>query len=93
MSALWPVATCRGDGSLESRKDCGVKPPKAKAATGRRTPNYRQECLSYFSTVTFFMKPQSPLASTLMFPTFFCAMTMFAWYHNGKTGTSRVTIS
>jgi hypothetical protein len=37
-SALWPVPTCRGLVMVEFISATGVKPPQAKAATGRRTP-------------------------------------------------------
>ena len=37
-STLWPVATCRGPGSLSLLKAYGVRPPKAKAVTDHRTP-------------------------------------------------------
>jgi hypothetical protein len=39
LSPLWSVATCRGYGGMKRLKDQGVKPPKAKAVTGYRTPN------------------------------------------------------
>jgi len=48
---------------------------------------------SIYSRLRFLTKPQSPLAFTWMFCTFFFAMTMFDWYHNGNTGTSRLTIA
>jgi hypothetical protein len=37
-SALWSAATCRGRGLLEFNERNGVKPPRAKAVTGHRTP-------------------------------------------------------
>jgi len=38
LSALCSVATCREQALIESPQRSGVKPPQAKAATGRRTP-------------------------------------------------------